>query len=162
MKFIEVNSTTLSIIRDLAYEIWPVTYQPILQKEQIEFMLAEIYSLSSLEKQQKEGQYFVLLVDENDENLGFMSYSSVNESHCKLNKLYLRGIARSKGAGKKMIEWVGNKALQEGHCVLTLNVHRENKAVQFYQKMGFEIKEIVDIPFGEYVLTDYVMEKKLA
>ena len=162
MKFLEVNSTSLSIIRDLAYEIWPVTYQPILQKAQIEFMLAEIYSLPSLEKQREEGQHFELVLDENDQILGFLAYSFVNETHCKLNKLYLREVARGKGAGKEMIDRVSHIALQAGYRVLTLNVHRENKAVEFYQKMEFEIKEIVDIPFGEYVLTDYIMEKKLA
>lgn len=162
MKFIELSSDSLSSIRDLAYEIWPRTYQSILQKAQIDFMLAEIYSLASLVNQCEEGQRFVLVLDENEEKLGFLAYSTVDTSCCKLNKLYLRDTARGKGIGKEMIRWVEEKAKKAGCSVLTLNVHRENKAVQFYQKMAFVIEKVIDIPFGDYLLTDYVMEKKLA
>lgn len=160
MNFISLTSDSLSVIHDLAHEIWPITYQTILKKEQIEYMLAEIYSLPSLEKQREEGQHFVLVQNEDGEIFGFLAYSSVSATHCKINKLYLRGSARGKGVGKQMIDWVEEKAHELGHSVLTLNVHRENVAVQFYKKMKFEVSEVIDIPFGEYWLTDYVMEKK--
>jgi hypothetical protein len=41
-------------------------------------------------------------------------------------------------------------------------VHRSNPARPFYEKQGFRIYEVKDIPFGPgFVLNDYLMEKDL-
>ena len=51
--------------------------------------------------------------------------------------------------------------LQKNTC-LSLNVNCHNKAIQFYEKMGFRHvgSEKIDIGQG-YVMDDFVMEKSL-
>jgi ribosomal protein S18 acetylase RimI-like enzyme len=45
---------------------------------------------------------------------------------------------------------------------LLLNVNRSNKALDFYEKAGFTIKETVDIEIGNgFFMNDYIMEKAI-
>jgi ribosomal protein S18 acetylase RimI-like enzyme len=70
--------------------------------------------------------------------------------------------SQGKGAGKLLIDSVVKAATENQSDVVSLNVNRFNKAVSFYQKMGFEIvgKEDVELDHG-YLMEDYKMEFKL-
>ncbi|MCH5686405.1 hypothetical protein LWM68_20375 [Niabella sp. W65] len=50
----------LPVIRQLALDIWPVTYAPILSQEQLHYMLDLFYSPAALEKDFKKQGYFFL------------------------------------------------------------------------------------------------------
>lgn len=45
---------------------------------------------------------------------------------------------------------------------LVLNVNRNNPTVHFYEKLGYTIGEIIDIPYYDFVLNDYIMVKSLS
>ncbi|TAF61429.1 MAG: GNAT family N-acetyltransferase, partial [Flavobacterium sp.] len=51
---------------------------------------------------------------------------------------------------------------KQGSLILCLNVNRFNKAIAFYERMGFSIiSEVnIELEYG-YLMEDYVMEKKL-
>jgi hypothetical protein len=51
-------------------------------------------------------------------------------------------------------------AKKSGYSTLTLNVNRFNPSFHFYQQAGYLIKKQVDIPFGPFVLNDFILEKK--
>jgi hypothetical protein len=42
-----------------------------------------------------------------------------------------------------------------------LNVNINNPAYHFYIKMDFTVRERIDIPYGKFMLNDFVMEKNL-
>ena len=54
-------------IRDIAEKTWRHTYSPILEKEQIDYMLSEIYSASKINQQLKhDTQTYLLLIEDNN------------------------------------------------------------------------------------------------
>jgi GNAT superfamily N-acetyltransferase len=153
----------LDIIRQIAEDTWWATYSSILEKEQIGFMLDEIYSVEKISSQlQNDSQSYLLLI-EDDKPVAFAAYSPREEDPeiYKLHKLYCLPETQGKGYGKILINEVAKKTLEAGKHTLDLNVNRYNKAKTFYEKMGFEIAYEEDIPIGIYWMNDYVMRKEL-
>ncbi|RYU97323.1 GNAT family N-acetyltransferase [Emticicia agri] len=157
----------ISIIREIAQKTWFSTYEPILGKEQPQYMFDLIYSPEGLGEQMNSGQVFVIqhITEKDKENtpVAFASYSikDADEKIYKLNKLYLNPEFQGGGLGKKLLVEVENRLQQVGGLWLDLNVNRYNKAKQFYERMGFEVMAEEDIPIGEYFMNDYVMRKRL-
>lgn len=70
---------------------------------------------------------------------------------------------QGKGAGRFVINEILKAIHRKGGHALQLNVNRNNKAVDFYKKFGFEIIREEDINIGNgYFMNDYVMEKKIS
>ena len=160
MKLIrEAALSELSIIRDLAYSIWPSAYGNILSQQQLDYMLDKIYSIASLQKQFEEHHNFILLF-ENNIPIGFASFSSKkNSSVYHLHKIYVSLEQHGTGSGKMLLNYVINSVKKNNATSLTLNVNRHNKARYFYEKQGFIVKDKVDIDIGNgYFMNDYIME----
>lgn len=148
-------------IQQIAHTTWPVAYGAILSAEQLEFMLAQSYSKESLTEQINTGHSFLLAIEKGIP-VGFASFNLLAPQKYKLQKLYVLPTVHKNGAGKLLLDAVIEKVKETGAHSLQLNVNRNNKAIGFYQKMGFEIVEQVDIPIGHgYFMNDYVMEKPL-
>ena len=45
-----LSEKELPIVKDLAYKIWPIAYQDILLKDQMDYMLNWMYSIEKLEQ----------------------------------------------------------------------------------------------------------------
>lgn len=146
-------------IRRLADETWWPTYSSILEKEQIEFMLREIYSADKISHQLETGEQTFLLLLEDDEPVAFAAFSPRAEDPeiYKLHKLYCLPKTQGKGYGKILINAVINEVKQAGKHTLDLNVNRHNKALTFYEKIGFAVAYQEDIAIGPYWMNDYVM-----
>jgi len=133
-------------IREIAEKTWRHTYLPILEKEQLDYMLTEIYSSEKISSQLKYDTQTYLLLTENERPVAFAAYSPREEDPeiYKLHKLYCLP-----------------ETLEAGKHTLDLNVNRHNKAKNFYEKMGFVVAYEEDIPIGKYWMNDYVMRKEL-
>lgn len=151
----------IPLIRELTYKVWPQTYADLLSKEQINYMLDMMYSITSLQQQIKDGAQFIFVYDEK-EPVGFASFQETEPETWKLHKLYVLASQQGKGTGRFVIDYIIDEIKQQGGAALQLQVNRHNKAKSFYEKLGFEvIKEIkLDIGHG-YIMDDYIMEKKL-
>jgi len=146
-------------VRELALQIFPVTYQEIVEPEQIDYMMDLFYTPENLRKQYESGQTFLIIYTEGKPS-GYASYTPLNENgEYKLNKIYVDTRQQGKGLGKNLINEVISLVGNAGGKSLQLNVNRFNKAVGFYKSMGFVIKkeELLDIGKG-YFMDDYVME----
>jgi GNAT superfamily N-acetyltransferase len=150
-------------IRQIADKTWWAAYSPILEKEQIAFMLGDIYSVEKITSQIKNNTQTYLLLEEGGEAVAFAGYSPREEDPeiYKLHKLYCLPETQGKGYGKILINEVIQKTLYAGKNTLDLNVNRYNKAKNFYEKMGFVVAYEEDIPIGPYWMNDYVMRKEL-
>lgn len=153
----------VAIIADLAERTWWPTYSPILEKEQIGYMLGEIYSTEKIGSQLKNNTQSYLILEEGGKPVAFAGYSPRDEDPeiYKLHKLYCLPETQGKGYGKILINEVAKKTLDAGKHTLDLNVNRYNKAKSFYEKMGFSVAYEEDVPIGPYWMNDYVMRKKL-
>jgi len=154
----------VEIIRQIADKTWWEAYLPILEKEQIAFMLGELYSVEKITSQIKNDSQTYLLLEEEGRSVAFAAYSPCDEDPkiYKLHKLYCLPETQGKGYGKMLINAVAQKTLEAGKHMLDLNVNRHNKAKNFYEKMGFMVAYEEDIPIGPYWMNDYVMRKELS
>jgi len=150
-------------IRRIADKTWWEAYSPILEKEQIAFMLGEIYSVEKITSQIEDNTQTYLILEEDGKSVAFAAYSPRDEDPeiYKLHKLYCLPETQGKGYGKILINAVVQKTLEAGKHTLDLNVNRYNKAKDFYERMGFSVAYEEDIPIGPYWMNDYVMRKEL-
>lgn len=147
----------------IAYDTWFVTYQDVISQAQIEYMFGEMYTPESIFKQMDFYKHAFLILYEADRPIGFASYGKLEEpiNTFKLHKLYLLPSEQNKGFGRMLLSEVEKKAANLAAIHLHLNVNRKNPALSFYEKLGYEIIETVDIPFAEFWLNDYVLAKKI-
>ena len=159
-----VGIESLETIRRLAYEIWPHAYGEILSGEQLDYMLTKFYSTTSLAHQIKKLKHRFILVYTNKKPVGFASFSQHVEAEkiFHLNKIYVLPNQQGKNIGKQLLNYVINKIKEFGAKSLRLNVNRNNIALHFYKKQGFEIIGEEDIDIGNgFFMNDYVMSKDL-
>jgi ribosomal protein S18 acetylase RimI-like enzyme len=158
-----VEKKDLKIIHDLAHVIWPLVYDYMISKDQIDYMLDKMYSVSSLEKQMEEGDVFILLVEDEIPH-GFASYRIHHNDHrVRLHKLYVHPAAQKNGWGLKMLSHIFEDGRKQRKKEIELNVNRNNKSIGFYQHIGFVIEKSEDIEIGHgYQMNDYVMVKDLS
>jgi diamine N-acetyltransferase len=163
VRILHATLKDIPVIRNLAEETWWPTYSPILNVEQIRFMLDTIYGEHELKNIITKGsQTFIILQDEKGPQ-GFASYAlrSDDQSVCKLHKIYVLPENHGKGYGKALIAEVKQRAMNLGAGILDLNVNRSNPAISFYQKQGFKIIKEEDVPIGPYWMNDFVMRLHL-
>jgi ribosomal protein S18 acetylase RimI-like enzyme len=157
-----VEKKDLKIIHDLAHIIWPLVYDYMISKDQIDYMLSNMYSLESLEKQMDEGDVFILLQEDGIPH-GFASYRiHHSDQRVRLHKLYVHPAAQKNGWGLKMLTHIFEEGRRQGKKAIELNVNRKNKSIGFYEHIGFVIEKSEDIDIGMgYHMNDYVMVKDL-
>lgn len=161
MKIIQANKAQLQIIQELAYSIWPIAYSKILSKEQLCYMMEKFYSLEALIEQMDKRKQVFLLIQEEDEFVGFASYEiNIEKRKTKIHKLYVLPKTQGKGFGVELMNEIEKRAIKANDKIVFLNVNRFNKAQHFYTKLGFEIAFEEDIEIGNgYLMEDFVMEK---
>jgi GNAT superfamily N-acetyltransferase len=150
----------INIIGFLAQQIWPDTYGDILSPEQLKYMLKQIYSPRSLHRQMVDEHHQFLIVEQDEEPIGFASWStSADPGVFKLHKIYILSGRQGKGLGKTLLQFIFETIRPEGATRLRLNVNRYNKARQFYERIGFAVigEEDIDIGHG-YFMNDFIME----
>ena len=153
-----------ALIYELALPAWKVTYSEILSGEQMDYMLEMMYSEESLTGQMREGHtFFIVLCD--DVPSGFISFHQQGEGLYILEKLYIHPHWQGIGAGRFLVEKVEEyiRNLHPGrHFLFELNVNRSNKAVDFYERMGFRIDREVNEDIGNgFYKNDYIMRKTI-
>ena len=153
----------INAIGYLAYQVWPATYKEILTFEQLHYMLQHFYSPASLREQMVSKHHTFLVAEiEEEEPVGFASYSEGAKGIFKLHKLYVLPAIQGRNIGKTLLQVVEEQCRQAGGKKLQLNVNRFNKAKNFYERHGFRIIKEEDVDLGNGVKQeDYVLEKDL-
>lgn len=164
VEIIVAEEAHLPEINRIAHETWPTTFGEILSEKQIKYMLDWMYSIPSLIHQiQEKGHVFLMAKDES----GYLGYASYELNYnglpkAKIHKIYLLPVSQGKGVGAAFINRVGKIAVENKNESLLLNVNRYNKAVGFYEKVGFKVVGNEDIDIGDgFLMEDFIMEKIL-
>ena len=153
---------SIPVIQELARVTWAISYASMIEPDQVDYMLDLFYSTHSLEKQMQNGHLFII-ASEDDIPLGFASYSPKTDiigGVYRLHKLYIDPRLQGKGVGKTLLDHVLKTIQVSCATILELNVNRANKAIGFYQRLGFLIIREEDIDIGNgYFMNDFVMQK---
>jgi ribosomal protein S18 acetylase RimI-like enzyme len=161
MKLIQATADDIDIIIQLAHPIWETHYVPIIGKQQVDYMLASLYSKEALLQQMHDGQVFYIAYSDNIEGpIGYMAVSNKNDDECFLHKFYLAISTQGKGLGALLFKEM--EQLYPNTKEMRLTVNRQNfKSINFYFKLGFQIEKVADFDIGNnYFMNDFVMVKK--
>ena len=160
----EATKNDIKTIQKIVYITWPITYGEILSEQQLKYMLDLFYSEEALTGQFDKKEQLFYLITEEESILGFIGieHNYQKENKTKIHKIYILPETQGKGIGKLAVEAVERLALENNSTSLLLNVNRFNKALNFYERVGFKVVDEVNIEIGNgYLMEDYVMIKKL-
>lgn len=163
MEIHRLQKSQLQIVRDLAHKIWPSTYSSIISQEQISYMLNWMYNIETLENSYDTNHAFFAVFD-GDEPLGFIDLELDNPEQywMKLQKIYVLPEKQKLGVGLALMDYTFLFAHENGMKHITLQVNRTNKAVSFYERLGFYVADEQDFDIGNgYFMNDFVMQKDL-
>lgn len=145
---------------EMAAEIVREHFDPIIGREQNDYMIKKFQSEAAIWEQLQHGyQYY--FVNEGKRRIGFLAFYP-KENVMYLSKFYLYKEERGKGYSRQMLDFVIHHARQEGRSSIELNVNRNNSAVYAYESLGFKVvrTEKNDIGSG-YFMDDYVYSLKI-
>src|SRR3954470_23846335 len=114
----------LPAIAELAAVIWRSHYAGIISNEQIDYMLARMYDLKTLENELSAGIRFDRVLA-GDKLVGFASYGS-DGGEMKLHKLYILPQWQRQGLGAELIKRAENSARSSGCRTLIVGVNKAN------------------------------------
>ncbi|MFM6924822.1 MAG: GNAT family N-acetyltransferase [Ferruginibacter sp.] len=158
----KATAADIPLIRQLTFAIWPQTYSHLISREQIDYMLEMMYSPAVLQKQIEEDGCTFIIVYDDTEPVAFASYHETEPQLWKLNKIYVLSAQQGKGTGKFIIRYIADEIKAKAAKALQLQVNRDNKAKDFYERLGFNIIKTADFDIGNgYFMNDYVMELSL-
>ncbi len=158
----KAGTNDIPLIRELTFRVWPQTYASILSQEQIDYMLEMMYSERSLQKQIAEDGCQFIIVYEEGNPVGFASYNEEEPRRWKLNKIYVLGNQQGKGTGKYVMNYIIDEIRKQNATSLFLQVNQHNTAKTFYERLGFQEVDFINLDIGHgFFMNDYIMEKKL-
>lgn len=161
IRFVEASRNDLETIRQIAFNTWPSTFGTILSQEQINYMLDMMHSIESLTSQMIAKKHTFLLAYNDEKCVGFISYELdyKKQAITKIHKIYVLPKTQGNGIGKLLLSEVKRIAIDNNNSALSLNVNRENPAIDFYKKHGFIIADKEDIDIGNgFLMEDYIMK----
>jgi len=154
----KATTSDIPVIRELAMQVWPQAYAPILGDEQVNYMLNLFYTPDALQRQMELGHEFIICHSDG-QPAAFASWSETDPGIYKLHKLYIVTARQGKGIGRFIVNHILSELKLAGVKELRLNVNIYNHAaIAFYDKTGFKplYDEDIDIG-GGYFMNDHVL-----
>lgn len=149
-----------ALIRELAQQVFPLTYKEILNPAQIDYMMEWMYSEESIRKQMEQEGHVYLLAYKEKEAAGYVSVRPDGENVFHLEKIYVLPRFQGTHCGSFLFrEAIAHiKKVHPAPCCMELNVNRHNKALHFYEHMGMKKVREGDFPIGNgFYMNDYIM-----
>ncbi|RAI98678.1 L-amino acid N-acyltransferase YncA [Chitinophaga skermanii] len=164
LRITPAHQEDIPTIQFIAKNTWPNTFGHILSTEQITYMLDMMYSDAAIIKQMTELQHKYILILEDEKPAGYAAYE-INYKGTpviKLHKIYVLPEMQGKKAGQLLMDEVCEIGRIAHQDYISLNVNRDNRAIKFYEKVGFEKVGEEDIDIGNgFFMNDAIMQRKL-
>lgn len=157
----KATTKDIELINKMAWITFPATYNEILSKEQIDYMMEWMYSPENLLKQMtEEGHIYYIAFNEKEEAMGYVSIQKEGEDLFHLQKIYILPEFQKEHIGKLLFNHAVSeiKRINGRPCRMELNVNRNNRALGFYEHMGMRKVREGDFNIGNgYYMNDYIM-----
>lgn len=156
----KATTADCSLIRELAWQVFPATYKEILTPEQIDYMMEWMYSEESIRKQMEEENHVYFIAYKDNDAAGYVSIRPEGDDLFHLQKIYVLPQYQEMHCGsflfRSAIEYI--KEIHPAPCKMELNVNRNNRALHFYEHMGMKKVREGDFSIGNgYYMNDYIM-----
>ncbi len=149
-------------VSELAEEIWHEHYEPIIGKEQVDYMIDRFQSETAISNQLRNDGYVYYLLKNPSGYCGYLAFH-IEGNALFLSKLYIAKHSRGRGYARKALELLEEICKKSKLTKIWLTVNRNNVAsIRSYESLGFlKIRtQVADIGEG-YVMDDYIMEKNV-
>lgn len=148
------------LINRLAQMVFPNTYSDILSPEQLVYMMDWMYAPENICKQMEEEGHVYFIAYEEYEPCGYLSIQQQEKDVFHLQKIYVLPYFQGAHCGsflfREAIKYI--KEIHPEPCLMELNVNRNNKALNFYERMGMKKLREGDFSIGNgYYMNDYIM-----
>ena len=149
----KATTNDIQLINEMAQIVFPATYQEILSKEQLDYMMDWMYSPKNLRKQIEEEGHIYYIAYKDGEAAGYVSIQPEGEHLFHLQKIYVLPRFQGCRLGKALFEQAVKaiKEIHPGPCEMHLNERlyhgTENLTLSYKNKMdeyhinGLTIKE---------------------
>lgn len=157
-----LTAADVDAVSALARVVWQATYPSLISQAQIDAMLADRYAPQRIRGQLGAPRQ-AWWGEKRGHTLAGFAHAMLDESGCKLDKLYVHPDRQHHGIGAALEKTVEDWARRQRAGRVWLQVNRGNtQAIAAYQKYGFRIVEsrVFDIGDG-FVMDDHLMEKLL-
>ena len=155
------DAAELKIIGELAWKIFPKTYEDLIPAAQIPYMMHFMYDDAVLQKEFAEGMKFALILA-GETPIGYISWHLADGEEgrmARLEKLYLDFTYHGRSIGRAALRHVIDAAREAGAVFISLNVNKGNlRAQKAYCRAGFYRwrSEKEDVGNG-FFKDDYIM-----
>jgi len=148
----------------LARRVWQHTYPGIISQEQIDYMLDQRYRAQRVKEELGMATVWWDQLSVDGQLAGFVScLLTGTPGEMKLDKLYVDPQRQRLGIGRRLVERVVARALENACETLILAVNKGNSnAIAAYRKQGFSIRDSVSVDIGGgFVMDDFIMARSL-
>ncbi len=156
-----VSDWDLSIVEDIAREVWTEAYEGVVPRAQTDYMVEKFQTVPALREQISRG-YTYLLVTVDGTPAGYCGYVP-DDRGLFLSKIYIRKEFRGTGLSSRLFDILRVTARTMGKDRVHLTVNRDNaRAIAVYEHEGFSVSGTADTDIGEgFVMNDYLMEMRV-
>ncbi|MBP3705318.1 MAG: GNAT family N-acetyltransferase [Clostridia bacterium] len=151
----------IALTAKIAEPIWHETYEPIIGRDAVVYMVDKFQSVPAINRQLSEEGYVYYLILADGEAAGFIGLVPHKEGKMFLSKLYVSHRHRGEGVPHAAFDFITALCREAGIDKIYLTVNKCNfHAIEVYRHYGFyEIDAVVsDIGCG-YVMDDYILQK---
>ena len=164
-----LTSTDVDVLRLLSIETFTDTYALYNTAEDMLLYTNTHFSAAQLFAEIEESSNFFFGAFDNDKLIGYVKLRTTEQpvelqgyKHIELERIYASKLYHGKGLGKTMMDYCLAFATQHLYDVLWLGVWTKNeKALAFYKKCGFEIFGEHTFMLGKDAQVDWLMKKHL-
>ena len=165
----EATNGDAGLIADMSRKTFYDTFAAVNTKEDIDKFMNEQFSKESLMKEviDKDGIFF--LAYEGEEALGYVCMREGekrmefdDKPSIEIARIYALQSAIGKGVGKVMMQYCIDTAVKLNKAIIWLGVwERNERAIAFYKKWGFEKFGEHEFVLGNDLQTDWLMMKEI-
>ena len=156
-------------LRQLAEITFRDTYTAFNTAENMENHVAKNFSLQQIEAELQSPACQYIVIETNQELIGFAKLVKdhatdglTEQKVVEIERIYVQKAYHGQQLGRQLINFCIDWSRENKFEVIWLGVWENNhKAIQFYEKMGFQNFGTHVFVLGEEVQTDFVMKKAL-
>jgi ribosomal protein S18 acetylase RimI-like enzyme len=157
------------LIAELSRQTFYETFAASNTKADMDKFMNETFSKETLMKEVGTGENIFLLAYDGEEAVGYVKMREgevrpefSNKPSIEIARIYAIHSSIGKGVGKILMQKCIDIALENKKEIIWLGVWEKNdRAITFYQKFGFEKFATHDFVLGNDVQTDWLMKKGL-
>ena len=169
LRFKQCDSKDIDLLTKIGRETFIVAFEHMNDPEDFKAYIEQAFSENQLQKElQTEGSEFYFVYKEGDLvayiklNCGDAQTEALGDKAIELERIYVQENFQNQGLGKDIMKEVIEQNRNKSFDFMWLGVWQKNEgAIRFYQKLGFEIFDTHPYYIGKDKQTDWLMRLEL-